>query len=124
MELVDFDKFNSLINAAPGEEVAPDPNQSTSRMTMSIAEKTSFFIINAVLMSVCHCMQKAETEFQMKKGAINFLQNAFNIKDQDKKHILDMAKFYEENKDLCVSDVTNKKKVTVKIQEYGSENLR
>ena len=80
VELVDTDKFKSLINAG-GDDAIPDPNQSTSRMTMSIAEKTSFFIINAVLMSVCHCMQVAESEFQMKKGAINFLQNAFNIKD-------------------------------------------
>jgi hypothetical protein len=51
VELIDTDKFNSLINA--GEM---DPNQTTSRLTMSLAERTSFFIINAVLMSICHCM--------------------------------------------------------------------
>ena len=51
VDLIDTDKFNSLINAGD-----LDPNQTTSRLTMSLAERTSFFIINAVLMSVCHCM--------------------------------------------------------------------
>jgi hypothetical protein len=35
--------------------------------------------------------------------------------DQDKNHDLDMAKFYNENADLCVSDLTNGRAVKVKI---------
>ena len=56
VDVIDTEKFKSLIKG--GDDM--DPNQTTSRLTMSLAERTSFFIINAVLMSICHCMQKAE----------------------------------------------------------------
>lgn len=52
IDLIDDDKFNSMINIGD-----MDAFQTTSRLTMSLAERTNFFIINAVLMSVCHCIQ-------------------------------------------------------------------
>jgi hypothetical protein len=39
-------------------------------------------------------------------------------------HIIDIAHFYKDHEDLCVSDITNGKKVQVKITEYGPEMLK
>ena len=38
---------------------------------------------------------------------------------------MDIAKFYKDHKELCVSaDITNGKKVQVKVTEYGPEMLK
>lgn len=42
-------------------------------------------------------------------------------KENDIYHIMDMANFYRKNPHLCVSDVTNGKKVQIKISEYDRE---
>jgi hypothetical protein len=37
---------------------------------------------------------------------------------------MDMAQFYKQNPELCVSDVTKGKKVQIKITEYSRETCR
>lgn len=39
-------------------------------------------------------------------------------KDNDINHLMDMADFFKKNGHLCVSDVTDGKKVQIRIQEY------
>lgn len=39
-------------------------------------------------------------------------------KNNDVNHIMDMADFFRRNEHLCVSDITDGKKVQIKISEY------
>lgn len=48
----------------------------------------------------------------------------YQLKDNDINHIMDIAEFYEKHENLCVQDITDGKKVQVKITEYGPEMLK
>lgn len=100
------------------------------RQTMNIKERTSYFIINAVLMSITHCFKNQDNREQNSKANLNILQRGMatistlkntliNLKDDDKQHIIDMAEFFQQNLDLCISDVTNGKPLRIKIDEYS-----
>lgn len=45
----------------------------------------------------------------------------YQLKENDIYHIMDMAAFFKKNSHLCVSDVTNGKKVQIKVSEYDRE---
>lgn len=55
LDIVDQDKFHALLNGRDSES-----GENERLPSMSLAERTSFFIINAVLMSVCYCIKEAE----------------------------------------------------------------
>lgn len=35
------------------------------------------------------------------------MANMFNAEGRDKEHKMDMAQFYEDNKDVCIGNMTN-----------------
>lgn len=93
---------------------------------MSVKQRTSYFIINTVLMSICHCTLNETQEEYRKKGLGGLIRAVkkgltYQLGENDIYHIMDMAEFYKLNLNLCVSDVTNGKKVQIKITEYDRE---
>eukprot|EP00347_Sterkiella_histriomuscorum_P002290 403368723 len=100
----------------------------TTRMTMTLEQKTNYFIINTVLMSICECLlmkQKVQNQnvVGVVGGILKLAQAAltYQLQDNDINYIMDIADFFQKNQDLCVADITNGKKVQVKITEYGPD---
>lgn len=60
MDIVDKDKFENL--------VTDYANFNEQFAHMSIKQKTSYFIINTVLMSICHCIIHANEQEEREKN--------------------------------------------------------
>eukprot|EP00347_Sterkiella_histriomuscorum_P012117 403369830 len=100
----------------------------TTRMTMTLEQKTNYFIINTVLMSICECLlMKQKVQNQNVVGVVGGILKlakaalTYQLQDNDINYIMDIADFFQKNQDLCVADITNGKKVQVKITEYGPD---
>lgn len=58
-------------------------------------------------------------------GLLNAVKGlTYQLGENDIYHIMDMANFYKQNPGLCVSDVTNGKKVQIKVTEYDRDICR
>jgi len=84
-------------------------------------------------MSICNCIlatKRKEDEGNkvatgMIKGFVNLVKVVtYQLNDNDLNHIMDIDDFYKENKELCTDDITNGRRVQVKITEYGPEMLK
>ncbi len=84
-------------------------------------------------MSVCNCIlstkKKEDEGKKVATGMINGIVNlvkvvTYQLNDNDLNHVMDIHDFYQENKELCTADLTNGRKVQVKITEYGPEMLK
>ena len=69
-------------------------------------------------MSICHCLiyateqEEHDKNLGLGKGIMNAVRGlTYQLKDEDIYHIVDMASFFKKNPHMCVSDVTNGKKV-------------
>lgn len=84
-------------------------------------------------MSICNCIlvsKKPEAErHNVAQGILSGFKKmtqvlTYQLKDSDINHLMDIAKFFKDHSELCVSDITNGKKVQVKVTEYGPEMLK
>ncbi len=84
-------------------------------------------------MSICHCLiqaRHAEEHKKMKEMGLAHLISAvkkgltYQLAEDDIFHLMDMAHFYKENTNLCVSDVTNGKKVQIRVTEYDRDTCK
>lgn len=81
-------------------------------------------------MSICHCLLHARRQEEEKKnkelGLFSAIRKGltYQLSDEDIFHIVDMAQFYKENPELCVSDVTNGNRVQIKVTEYDRDVCR
>jgi hypothetical protein len=75
-------------------------------------------------MSICHSLLHASEEGHKKHHKLDDLVSAMKsltylgTGSNDIFHIMDVAKFYKDHGELCVTDLTKGKKVQVKVSEF------
>lgn len=78
-------------------------------------------------MSICHCMISQEEKENEEKGiGLGMIKKAFRyqLKDNDISHLMEMSDFFKKNPDLCVSDITNGKKIQIKVSEFDPHTVK
>jgi hypothetical protein len=87
---------------------------------MNLEQRVSYFIINSILIGVCKSIQE---NYSLLCNSVNLAQSSvFNFSKLKKKrvHKIDLAKYYQYNKNLFNEDLTAGRSVELIVREYGA----
>lgn len=121
-EVLDQKKLNELLYSFEGED---EEDMRVNRNSDTMAQKQSKLLINAILVSIYHCMTEQDIEIKERpRGRFYFITKYLRSEITDKKHIIDLVKFQKENPNVCISEQLKSESLPIKIQEYHAENMK
>jgi len=77
------------------------------------------------LTSIYYCLQQSQQSETkaVTARAMSLFKNMLQ-RERDREHVIDMLKFYQDNREVCIGDVTNGVSLKLTIFEYGANHFK